>query len=228
MGQEQLGGLGGRLPRPGRARGQPELVQAPGRWERLVERRAAAAGPPVAVPAAVRPLPGGQRPGQQLGPRVAGQAEPAGDRQRVALLGGAAAGQPVDHRHRPAVLDARQPVEHGRGGGLEARLAGRGGQLDQGDEPPVGPGPLAVGPDPEAAVRPLAGQQRPDLRALQAPGRVGGQRPAVAFAQQVAAGEVADRRLVRGEQPGQCGRRRVVGVVHGGGQVAPGRTMPVS
>jgi hypothetical protein len=96
-----------------------------------MERGAAAAGPQVAVPATVGPLPAGQRPGQRLGPRVGGQPEPAGDRQGVALLGGAASGEPVDHRHLLTVGPARQPVQHRRGGRLQPRVPGRGGQLHQ-------------------------------------------------------------------------------------------------
>ena len=52
-----------------------------------MERGAAAAGPQVTVPATVWPLPGHQRPGEQLGPRVTGHPQAAGDRQGVALLG---------------------------------------------------------------------------------------------------------------------------------------------
>jgi hypothetical protein len=64
VGQEQLGGVGGRLLRPGRARGEPVLVQAPGGRERLMERRAAAAGPQITVPATVGLLPVCQRLGE--------------------------------------------------------------------------------------------------------------------------------------------------------------------
>jgi len=166
-----------------------------------MERGAAAAGPRVAVPAAVWPLPGDQRSGEQLGPRVGGHPEPAGDGQGVALLGGAAAGEPVDHLHAPAVGPAGQPVQHGRGGGLQAWLPGWGGQLDQRHQPPVGPGPLAVGVDAEAAVGLLAGQQRPGLGSLQELGGVGGRGRAVPVLEQLPAGQVADGRLLGGTQP---------------------------
>ena len=87
-----------------------------------MERGAAAAGPQVTVPATVWPLPGHQRPGEQLGPLVTGHPQAAGDRQGVALLGGAAAGQSIDHLYLPAVGPSGQPVQHGRGGRLQAWL----------------------------------------------------------------------------------------------------------
>jgi hypothetical protein len=50
--------------------------------------------------------------------------------------------------------------------------------------------------DAEAAVWPLAGQQRPGLGPLQEPDRVGGRGLAIPVAEQVSAGQVADGRLV--------------------------------
>jgi hypothetical protein len=75
--QEQLGGAAGRPLGPGGTGGEPVFVQSPRRRQRLVERGAPPAGALVAVPATVGPLPGDQRPGQQLDPRVGGQPEAA-------------------------------------------------------------------------------------------------------------------------------------------------------
>jgi hypothetical protein len=50
--------------------------------------------------------------------------------------------------------------------------------------------------DPEPAVGLLTGQQRADLGPLQELGRVGGRRRALGVVEQVAAGQVADSRLV--------------------------------
>jgi hypothetical protein len=81
----------------------------------------------------------------------------------------------------------------------------------------VGPGPLAVGVDPEAAVRLLAGQQRPGLGPLQELGRVGGRGRAIPVAEQLPAGQVADGRLVAGEQPRLGGRGWIIArAVHSG------------
>jgi hypothetical protein len=55
--------------------------------------------------------------------------------------------------------------------------------------------------DSEAAVRLLAGQERPDLGALQELGRIGGRGRTVPVVEQLPAGQVADGRLVGGKQP---------------------------
>jgi hypothetical protein len=71
--------------------------------------------------------------------------------------------------------------------------------------------------DAEAAVRLLAGQQRPGLGPLQDLGRVDGQGRTIAVVEQLPAGQVADGRLVGGTQPRQGGRGWIIArAVHGG------------
>ena len=68
--EEELRGAVRALLRPRLAGGEPVLVQAPHRRERLVEGGAPAGRLLVAVPAAVGPLPLGERARQELDPRV--------------------------------------------------------------------------------------------------------------------------------------------------------------
>lgn len=71
--------------------------------------------------------------------------------------------------------------------------------------PLVSSSPLAVGPDPKAAVRPLAAQQRPSFGPLQELGRVGGRGRTIPVVWQLPAGQVADGRLIGGKQPRRGG-----------------------
>ena len=78
-----------------------------------------------------------------------------------------------------------------------------------------GPRPTCCRAHPEAAVGLLTGQQGPDLGALQDPGRVGGRGLAIPVAEQVPAGEVANRRLLGAQQPRQRRRAWIIAwVVH--------------
>jgi len=80
--------------------------------------------------------------------------------------------------------------------------------------------------DPEAAVRLLAGQQRPGLGPLQDLGRVGGRGRTISVVEQVSAGQVADGRLVAGKQPRQGGRGWIITrAVHGGVIAEPDATV---
>jgi hypothetical protein len=132
-------------------------------------------------------------------------------------LGGAAAGEPVDHLHPLAVGPAGQPVQHGRGGGLQAWLPGWGGQLHQRHQPPVGPRSTCCRGG-RRSRRPAAGRPAaPGLGPLQELGRVGGCGRTIPILEQLPAGQVADGRLVAGEQPRQGGRGwTITRAVHGG------------
>jgi hypothetical protein len=108
-------------------------------------------------------------------------------------------------------------VQHGRGGRLQARLPGWGGQLHQRHQPPVGPGPLAVR-DGRRSRRPAAG--RPAAPGPWAPpGARPRRRPRSHHRgpRAVPAGQVADDRLVAGTQPRHGGRGWIItSAVHNG------------
>ena len=199
--QEQPGGAAGRVPGGLVAGGLPVLVQSPGWGQRLVEGGAPPGGGRVAVPPAVGPLPGDQGSGQGADPRVGGQAEPAAGGQGVSLNRGVGAGEPADLPGAPA--RHCQPGQDVTGGGDRAWLVRGNGQFGQGYQPPVRPGPLAVGVHAEPAVASLAGQQRGHLGAGEhLAGVVTG-----VLAGQVAAGHQPDGRLAAVQQPGHGGVR---------------------
>ena len=158
--QELRRALGGVLRRR-LAGGDPVLVQAPHRRQRLVERGAVAGGLLVAVPAAVRPLPLDERLREQPDARVVGKPEPAADRERVPLLRAAPPHEAVDRADPGPVALAGEPREHGVGRGDAAGLAGRDAELDERDEPPVRAAPFAVDVDAEAAVGAAAPRAAP-------------------------------------------------------------------
>ena len=111
----------------------------------------------------------------------------------------ARASPPIAGRAGPAC----QPGQDVTGRGDRARLARGNGQFGQGHQPPVRPGPLAVGVHAEPAVASLAGQQRGHLGAGEhLAGVVIG-----VLAEQVAAGHQPDGRLAAVQQPGHGGVR---------------------
>jgi hypothetical protein len=72
--------------------------------------------------------------------------------------------------------------------------------------------------DSEAAVRLLAGQERPGLGPLQELGRVDGR--AIPVVEQLPAGQVADGRLVGSKQPRQGNRSWIIARAGHGGVIA--------
>ena len=170
--EEELGGAFGGLPRPV----SPVAAQyscRPHRRRRLVEGRAVAACPSVAVPAAVRPA---ARPARRLASRrtrVVGAAEPAADRECVALLRRAAPRQPVDDLDAVAMALTGEPSEDGLRSRETARLAGRGRQAPTSETSRQWAPPFRVDMR-AAAVRLLACEQAAHLQAFEDPRRLGG------------------------------------------------------
>ncbi len=177
--------------------GRGVLLEAPGCAQRLVERRSVTVGPAVTVPAAVWPLPGDDGLGQSLGAIVSCESETRTRAERVAMDAGMRTRQPVDQPWRnPQTAD--DPGQDMLGGGRNAGVAGRCFELGQRDQPPVCTGPLTVRVAPEPAVLVLPREQRGHPR----PGRDGCPLRRRAFSQQIASGQVPDRRLLRRDQPG--------------------------
>jgi hypothetical protein len=152
---------------------------------------------PVAVPATVGPLPRNERLREQSDARVVREPEPAGDRERVALLRATAPRQAVDHLDPVAMTLAGEPGEDGLHCREAARLAGLNAELHERHQPPVSPAPFRVDVDAEPAVSTLTLEQRAHLRPVKDVSRLGG----CLLVEEVPLRLRHDARLVRREQP---------------------------
>jgi hypothetical protein len=165
--EEQLCAASRRRGHIGIAGGGGVLVQTPDRRQGLMEAGPTRPRPTVAVPAAIGPLPLEEAVDQEPDALVIGGPEPAGHRQRVALLRGASSGKALDHRHGPAVGGTGDPAENLVEGRHRARLPGGNPELDERDESPVPADPLVVRVTAEAAVGLLPVEQSAHDRPLQ-------------------------------------------------------------
>ena len=172
------------------------LVKPPRSAVRLVERRAVAAGPAVAVPAAVRPLPGDDGLRQPLRPGIVGEPEARARAESVAVDARVRPREPVGTSATSAEI-AADPIQHVVGCCRDSWVVGGCVELGQRDQPPVGARPLAVRVAPEPAVLLLTGQQRRHRR----PATICARSSSEDSPEQVPSRKVSDRRLVAAEQP---------------------------
>ena len=137
MPEKEIGRPGGRVGK------RSVCDQAAQRGERFVKRGMRHLGTWIAIPAAIRPLPG-REPGSQFGnARIGAKAEPATDQQRVPFLRGVHPTTAGNLGDRPFGIE--QPVEHlvdrpNRGG-----IGPRNAQLNQAQQAPMRTLPFLVG-----------------------------------------------------------------------------------
>ncbi len=142
------------------------------------------------------PLPRQETLDQRLHPVVAGEAEPAGDGDRVPLLRSAAARPTADDRDS-GQPPRHRPVSEQRGRGSHRPAVGRADpELDQRDQSPVCPRPLAVGIGGRAGADAAVADQGAHAAALLVDLGWDG------LAQQVAPGQPPHRGVAVMEQPG--------------------------